>query len=254
MPFPADGSNVKLGKGSLLAAPYGTSNFRFLGNVTGLTLSADVTTAELFSSTQQSAPLIARGVTRIAQTLTGTLSEFTLDNLADFLLATQGTKSQTIGSGLQLFLTDVKAGGYYKIGSRQVTNVIVEKGSNPLTLNVDYTLNSEHGIVHFIPGGAVVDDDEIYVQYDRPALSISQLNVLQVAAPLYHLLFLADDANQDGAGKDDEIEFWKVNVAPEGELGLISDEYGSFQLTWAVLSDAGNHPTQPFGTLDRIAA
>lgn len=43
-----------------------------------------------------------------------------------------------------------------------------------------------------------------------------------------------------------------MSLAPEGEMNVISEEYASYSLTMSVLSDAPNHPNDPFGTLDRI--
>lgn len=258
MPFPADGTKVKLGKGSLLLdqlSSDGSANgFDFAGNVSALTLSADVTNAELFSSTQRSAPRIARAVTRIAYTLTATLNEYTYAMLKKFLLATEATKAQTLQASDTAQIVDVVLGRYYQIGARQITNVTVAVGSNTMTLNTDYTLNTEFGIVRPLAGGAIQDDDDLDITFDRPALTIQQLRLAQEASPICHLLYLADDANQDGAGARDRLEIWRANAAPEGELGVIGDEYGSYQLSFAVLSDSENHPSDPFGTLDRIAA
>lgn len=258
MPFPADGKKVKLGKGSLLLDQLTTAGvkqgFEFVGNCTALTLSADVTTAELFSSTQASAPLVARAPTRTAYTITATLSEYTLANLRKFLLAEQSSKQQQSLQNNQAFINGVKQGRYYDIGARQITNVQVSVGSQLKVLNEDYTLNAEFGIIRPLVGGSIPDDSMIVVDFTQPALTIDQLRIAQVAAPVCHLLYLSDDANQDGDAARDRLEIWRVNVAPEGELNLISDEYGSYQLTMAVLSDGENHPADPFGTLDRVRA
>ena len=36
------------------------------------------------------------------------------------------------------------------------------------------------------------------------------------SAPVCHLLYLADDANQDGDAARDRLEIWRVALAPEG--------------------------------------
>lgn len=257
MPFPADGTKVKLGKGALLldqlTSAGAAQGFDFAGNVSALSLSAEVQNAELYSSTQQAAPLVARAPTRVSYTLTATLNEYNLSMLRKFLLADENTKTQTAAAD-QAFINDIVLGRYYQIGARQVTDVVVSVGSVVMTLNTDYTLNSEFGIVRPLEGGSITDSADLVIDYSRPALSIEQLRIAKVAAPICHLLYLSDDANQDGAASQDRLEIWRVNVAPTGELNLISDEYGSYQLTMAVLSDAENHPNDPFGTLDRIAA
>jgi hypothetical protein len=130
----------------------------------------------------------------------------------------------------------------------------VAVGSDVMVLNTDYSLNSEFGLVRPIPGGAINDDDDVTVDWEQPLVNISQLQIAKLASPIVHVLYLADDANADADGAKDRIEIWRANVAPEGELSLISDDFGSYQLTMAVLSDAENHPSDPFGTYDRISA
>lgn len=261
MPLPADGTKVKLGKGSLLLDTLTSggahTGFDFMGNATSLTLSAEVTKAQLFSSTQQAAPLIAEAVTRIAYTLTVTLNEYNLNNLKKFLLGEDNVKTQAVGVNQTANFSgeQVVPGRYLDIGARQVTNVTVTRdGTDVLVADTDYILYSEFGLVKLIDGGAVVAGDSISIEYDRPALTIDQVRIAKDSAPIVHLLYLADDANQDADGARDRLEIWRASCAPEGELNLISDEYGSFQLTMSVLSDASNHPNDPFGTLDRVRA
>lgn len=261
MPLPADGTKVKLGKGSLLldtlTSAGAHTGFDFMGNATALTLAAEVTKAQLFSSTQRSAPLIAEAVTRIAYTLTVTLSEFTLNNLRKFLLGESNVKTQAVGAGVTVNFTgaQVVPGRYLDVGSRQITNVVVTRdGTDVLTADTDYILYSEFGLIKLVDGGAVQEGDDIEVEFNRPALTIDQVRIAKESAPICHLLYLADDANQDGDAARDRLEIWRVSCAPEGEMNVISDEYGNFQLTMGVLSDAANHPNDPFGTLDRVRA
>lgn len=258
MPLPADGRNVKLGKGSLLLAKYSGANagaFEFRGNVTALTLAAEVTKAELYSSTQASAPKIAESVTRIGYTLTGTFSEYMKANLLDFLLGEDSTRQQAVGVGISKNFTgdQVKAGGYIYVTDKNITNVVVTRdGTDALTVDTDYILYADRGLILLRAGASVQDGDDIEVEYNRPALTISTVRIAKEGAPVCHLLFFSDDANTDGRGAKDVLEIWRVSMAPEGELNFISDEYGTFQLTMGVLSDPTNHPNDPFGTLERI--
>jgi hypothetical protein len=259
MPLPADGTKVKLGKGSLLLDTLTSDGdhqgFDFMGNATAITLSADVTKAQLFSSTERSAPLIAEAVTRIAYTLTATLSEYTLNNLKKFLLGTSNEKLQALQNGAtKNFDGDLVAPGkYLDLEARQVTNVSIQAdGSIALVAGTDYQLYADAGLIGILAGGAVEVGMDLVVTYDIPAKTIDQIRLARDAAPICHLLYLADDANQDGDAARDRLEIWRCSVAPEGELNVISDEFGSFQLTMGVLSDAANHPNDPFGTLDRV--
>lgn len=259
MPLPANGENVKLGKGALLldslTALGAHTGFDFVGNVTALTLSAEVTKAQLFSSTQSTSPLLAENVTRIAYTLTATCSEFTLQNMKRFLLGQENVKTQTLGVAQTANFTgaQVVPGRYLDVGARQITGVIVTRdGTEVATVDVDYTVNAQFGLIKVLETGAITAGMDVEVQFDRPALTIDQVRIAKDAAPVCHLLYLADDANQDGVASRDRLELWKCSIAPEGDLNFISDEYGTFQVTMSVLSDPVNHPNDPYGTLDRV--
>lgn len=258
MPFPARGENVKLGKGSLmlalLDAQDNENGFDFAGNATSVAISSEITTQELYSSTEKTGALIDRARTRVKYTVTvGGINEFTLFNLKMFLAGTDNPKSQASGSSVDVTLTNVKVGKYYDLGSRQITAVTAINGSDPLVAGTDYEVNTEFGIFRILPGSIlVVDNDDPIVSFNRPALTIDQVRIARSGANVCHLLYLADDANSQGDAAKDRLEVWRVDVAPDGEMNLISDDYGAFSLTMAVLSDASNHANDPYGTLDRV--
>jgi len=256
--FPARGENVKLGKGSVMLGIYtdGVVNgFDFTGNVQGVAISSEVTSQQLFSSTQASGALVDKSRTQIAYTLTlSGMNEFTIENLKLFLAGTQNPKAQAAGSAVGKTFTNVVVGKYYDIGDRQISAVVVEEGSSPLVAGTDYEVNTEFGIIRFLDGGAIIDGDDPQVTYTRPELTIDQVRIATAGPYTAHLLYLADDANTGNAGAHDRLEVWKVDLAPDGELNLISEDYSGFSLSCAILSDASNHPDDPYGTLDRVRA
>lgn len=257
MTFPARGSFVKLGKGSLLldllddnGQPEG---LEFLGNANSISISAEVTDVELFSSTEKSGALIDRAVLRTAYSLSVSLNEFTLNNLKLFLKGEDNVVQQAAQSQESVTITGAKVGKYYETGFRRITSVVVNQGSlGPFVEGTDYEVNSEFGIIRILPGGTITDDDDLTVAFEAPAVQINQVRIARKASSVGRLLYLADDANNSGAAAKDRLEVWKVDVAPDGELNFVGDDYGAFSLSLAVLSDAENHPNDPYGTLDRI--
>jgi hypothetical protein len=260
MPLPANGANAKLGKGSLLLALWDangdTNGFDFVGNCNSVEVAAEATNVELFSSTQAAAPLLDRARTRISYTITAVMNEFTMRNLEYFLAGERNDKTQNVGTATAITFTDVQTGRYYQLGARQVTNVVAVKipGSVALVENTDYTLNTEFGLIKFLDSANLSDDDDVQVEFDNPALTIDQIRIAQSGTKYAHLLFLCDDANTQGNAAKDQLEIWKVDVSPEGGLQFVSDDYGQFTLTMAVIDDSANHPNDPFGTLDRVRA
>lgn len=261
MALPANGQTAKLGKGSILldtlTAAGAKTGFEFMDNAISLSISADVTKAELFSSTERSAPKIAEAVVRTAYTLVATLTAYTLNNLKKFLLGTSNVKNQAVGVSQTASFTgaEVVQGRYLDVGSRRITNVgLTRDNTDAMVEGDDYSVLAEFGLIKILEGGAIQDGDDVDVEFDRPALVIDQVRIAREAASVCHLLYLADDANTDGVAAQDRLEIWRVSVAPEGEMNFISDEFGNFQLSMGVLSDAANHPNDPFGTLDRVRA
>jgi hypothetical protein len=263
MTFAARSEYTKLGKGSLMVDMIDPTTLlpvglQFMGNASGISFSANVTKAELFTSTQASGALVSSAVTRESLLVSMTLSELTMQNLANFLLGKIAAISQSSGTAATKAFTSVKEGFYYEIGARRITNVSAVKtaGSIALTLGTDYDLNSEYGIIYIRPGSPVLaDGDGVTVTYDKPSLPTGKkVQIGTSASPVGRLVYLADDSNADGVGSRDRVELWKVNFAPNGQLNVISEQYNTFQLDAALLSDGSNHPTEPYGVWERVAA
>ena len=262
MPIPAQGENLKLGKGSLLLRAYGSAGgFQFVGNASAITLTADQTVAEKYSSTQQAAPLIARAPVRTGYTLGVTLDEYKLETLKYFLLASQTSAPQAGGSGLSDTIDNIVLGEYYMVERSagvqawQLENVVITRGSDVLVLNEDYQLFSQQGMIRPLAGGPadLQTNDDLVVTFQCPDLTIHELRGSQVAAPEVEILYNSDDANSAGVPSKDQLRVWRASIGPEGELPFISEEFGSYQLTMGVLSDATNHPGNEFFALYRAA-
>jgi hypothetical protein len=144
-------------------------------------------------------------------------------------------------------------GRYYDLDARRVSAVTVTEGSNTLVAGTDYDINTEHGVLYIRPDGSVQSGDDLSVNFTQAAVSIQKIRMGKVGQQICRVLYLADDVNQDGAGARDRLELWRVDIAPAGELALISDDYGNFTLSGAILTDA-SHPDEPYGSLQRIVA
>lgn len=259
MAFSADGENLKLGRGALFLAPWSgatppgaNSLGTFIGNITSLEMTSENETREKYSSSEQSSPLIDRRVIRQAYELVAACDEHTMDNVKLFMSGDTTTVSQTAGTAASVNLTDVQVGQTYYIGARNVTSVVVTEGSATRTLNTDYSLDATEGLITILSGGAIVNDDDITVTYNKPSATISKVRGGTTVSPVYKLTFQADDANAEGNASGDRLTVWKASVAPDGGYGFISDDYSSFSLRFSVLSDAANHATEPFFILERV--
>jgi hypothetical protein len=252
--FPGRGENVKLGKGALFL-DLDAKGYEFVGNCTSVAVASDITKQELYSSTEASGALLDSTTSRVKYTITPVISEFTLTNLKLFLKAQENDKPQTADTGDTFAITNAKLGRYYDVGKRQISGVTVSKGSVEVAASGNWEVNEEFGVVHLFANATDVDDDDdLVVNFESPELTIQQLRIATAGQAIAKLLYLADDANNAANPAKDRLECWRVDVAPDGELNLISDDYGSFSLSMTLLTDAANHPDEPYGTLDRINA
>jgi hypothetical protein len=42
------------------------------------------------------------------------------------------------------------------------------------------------------------------------------------------------------------VEVWRCNLAPNGAVGLIADDYGNWTVDASILDDTANHPNSPY--------
>lgn len=70
-------------------------------------------------------------------------------------------------------------------------------------------------------------------------------NVIQAGTALmaeFALLFESDNPT----GMNERWEFWKCELAPDGAMSLISDEWRAIPFSGAGLADTANHSTSPY--------
>lgn len=258
MTIPAVGTNLKLGRGALLLAPYtgGVPDAGYLkmGNITSLEGSWEIETVQKRSSTQASSPVIAEAVTSQVLTLTASCDEHTKDNLKLFFFGTEAAANQTAQTTNNKAINDIVTGRVYEIGHRNITITTVMKGTTALVSGVDYKAYPVQGLIEFIDSANLSDLDDVTVNYTRPIVSIDHIRIGRVSEQLAKLRYIADDSNQSGVSAKDQHVYHKVQVTPEGAYQLISDDYGPFSLRFLVLDDSANNPNDPLGRIERIKA
>jgi hypothetical protein len=255
--FPAVGQNLKLGRGSLLLAPYtggvADAGYIFMGNIPSLEFSWELETREKKSATQSASPLIASATIRQDLSLVAQCDEHIKENMKKFFFGTEATADQTLSTTGSYPITDVLVGRVYDVGSRQITNVVAKKGSTVLVNGTDYTLYGTSGQIIFLDTATVSDGDDLTVEFDRPVVTVDRISLGRVSEQLAKIMFIADDANSSGIAAQDRFMIPKVQVTPDGAYQLISDDYTSFSLRFRALSDS-TVPASPLGWFERVRA
>lgn len=259
--YPAIATNLKRGKGGLYVAawdgatpPAENDMGVKVGNCESITYGPeDVQTSEKYSSTQNNTPLLLKQTDRAGWRLVAQTDEHLKDNLLLFFGATDTELTQSAVNQQVVTLSDVIVGRSYLTGFYGLSQVEVYKGSTVLTANTDYKLYADRGVIEILSGGAVVDGDDLDVDFDVSAKTYNRLAVGQLINRNVKVTYIADDQNTDGVASKDIIVIPKMAVALEGEYGLVSDDFAAMTLAFSALDDSDNYPGRGLGWLIRGA-
>lgn len=236
--------NHTLGRGEISFSLFkpGTftpSGFRYIGNTPDFSLTMANETLDHFNSDRgirQKDRSIVIETTRTGQL---TCDDLQLENIALFFFGSTSTLAQTSATAVTETFTDVKQGHSYQIGLtdgnptgvRSISNVTVEVSSIAQTIEEDYTVDLELGIVTIVQGGGIADDADVVVEYDRAARSREQVvsGTEQVEGALKFISY-----NPEGEKFDYYLPY--VRLAPNGDFALKTDEWQQLPLTVEILT------------------
>lgn len=254
-------TNVSLGRGKIFFNRQDANGvlqgFVHLGNCDNLSVSTGVETKEMVNfMTNTSAPY-KRVVTKT--TVEAKISGFefhpdvaALNVLGDVVPVTQSTATVTAEALAAAAVT--KKGKTFRTLKRNISAVAVKQGATTLTLGTDYTIaDATMGLVSFPATSAVDDALAVTVDYTAAAIiagdGVKRVRVATNSRIEGQLAFSPDPA----AGPSYEALYWRVQLAPSGEFGLISEDFNKWEMTGAVQDDSagayGGSSTSPYGDL-----
>jgi hypothetical protein len=111
-----------------------------------------------------------------------------------------------------------------------------------LTNLTDYVLMDPQKGIFYIPVGSAIATHAVTVTYNTLVGSFDQVAGATIPFVQGHLLFVPDPVDGQKIGCD----IWRVNLNPNGVIGLIADDYGNWTLDGNILDDTANHPNAPF--------
>jgi hypothetical protein len=242
--------NLLLGKGQVFFDRFDTNGvsqgLRHLGNVETFELTTADDNVDKYSSMTAGAPLYKRVNRRRTVTLKITGDEFHPENMALVTMGTQSTLAQTATPVVAeaMFATTLP-GVYYKTKKLgPITAVVVRFAAIVGVLNTDYAIiDANAGLIRILPGtiltGAVQMDytPTVYASPTGPQVVSGGVSGIVQG----RIMFIGDPST----GPKTIVNVWKVNITPDGAVGLISDDYATMGLSAAVLDDSANHPASP---------
>jgi hypothetical protein len=240
-----------LGKGSLLVdvfdAQGNLTGYQHFGNVTKLEQEIKDDKAKLYQKINRTPTMIAQALKQRDVMLSITGTDFASDRMAIHMMSSGKTQLVTgvtpVVAEALASATVTKHGKYFATIGRNISAVAVKQGGVALVANTDYVVEDPvQGIIYFPLTSAVVDNTAVTVDYTPINATYDQVAGGVLPFVKAKLRFAPDPTDGQKIG----VEWWKVNLSPNGKLGLITDDYGNWELEAEVLDDSANHPTDPY--------
>lgn len=152
-------------------------------------------------------------------------------------------KAQVIENGVTVKFTAGTSGQDFVLG--EVYEVKVTPVGGAFIPSVDYILDKTQlrgGVIPIPETSNIPDNSKVLVSYTIPEAKYPKIIGGTVKQIEGDMLFIGDPSQ----GRAYTLEIWHVSLTPTGDIGLITDEWGSFTIEMNVLSDRINHPEEPF--------
>lgn len=218
------------GSGRVFVGPYADSpgNLVFIGDA-AVEATADVQRTEVVERVSGSRGIGASLVDRTQFNLTLNMRSIKPDHLA---AAIRGTSTTVAASSVTDEAHTAKLGRFSKLAHGSVSSVVVTGtgGTPTYVAGTDYTVHAEGGMIEWLAGGTIGDDDPAEIDYDYAA----QHDV--DSAPDNVPVHIVVDAINEADGGRVQVDFWRVKLDP-GAFPPIGDNPAEATLNGVVERD-----------------
>ncbi len=220
---------------------------RDLGNATDFTLTTATDKLDHYSM-QSGVSVKDKSVIKSAS-ITGsfTLEEIVAENLALSFLADIVEVTRAASPTDETFnIAAVKKGYRYQLPDVFVdpgtSFSITKKGGGPAYVKgTDYTIHGPSGQIYITANSPMATHD-VDVKYRKLAKTYQKLNAFKETSISGELHFISDVSE----GTNLQNRIWSVTLTPDGDTGLISEEWAKLKFGVEINSDAANHPNYPY--------
>jgi hypothetical protein len=248
---------VMLGKGSILLDIFDLvtglpTGLQHLGNCTKFEIDLKDDIAELYQSLNKNVTLIATAVKKRQPKITITGTDFSSNHVAIAQMAAgKTTLVQTVQTiTAEQLISAAQApnaiGRYFRAAQMNAdptgTPPVLTSNAVILAPGTDYILVDPVQNLYYIPVGSTISTHAVTITYHTLVGSFDQVAAATVPFVKGHILFSPDPVDGQKIGCD----IWRVNLNPNGQFGLITEDYGNWTLDGNILDDTANHPLSPF--------
>lgn len=111
------------------------------------------------------------------------------------------------------------------------------------------SVEARSGLIFIPETSSIPDGTEVEISYSVPEATIPKVSGATVGSVEGRLLFLGDPSY----GPCYNGDFWHVSLTPNGDIGLIGDDFATFDINITCLDDSANHPEEPFCRLVKLS-
>lgn len=227
-----------------------TTGLRFLGDASVLEITpAEDEVREHYSSSQAARPLLKRVPIRRKITFSATLYEYSPENVSLALMGDQFDyiQANTAVTGEILSTVPVVGGIYGPTVKRAIGTITVKRGATTVPSGEYDVVDAELGLIHLHDVATTFSGatGNLTIDYTPTAITTGQRPQVRGGTQSFiegRLVYVPDPT----AGPKQDIQVWHISMSPDGNLGVIADDFSEFKLKGQVLSDSANHPTAPY--------
>ncbi|ABC29677.1 conserved hypothetical protein [Hahella chejuensis KCTC 2396] len=137
----------------------------------------------------------------------------------------------------------------FMIDATQTVTVTDTAGPTVLVEGTDYTVTAAG--IEVIEGGGIADATALEIDYTKAAATY--VDSLKNSGKTFEMII--DGVNDAQSGLPFIIDVWKFKPSPAQEVGVISDDFASFDISGSVLIDSSKTTTsQYFRRTQKVAA
>ncbi|OGS01541.1 MAG: hypothetical protein A2V88_02635 [Elusimicrobia bacterium RBG_16_66_12] len=246
-----DGDKLLLGRGKVYFDRFTAAGVaqgeRYLGDCAVFEVSGSPETKDRYSSSDKTSGLLKRAIIRQLWEFSIEMAEYDKENVAMAILGDTATLVQASGgvTGEPVAAAGVKMDRWYQLANHAMSAFVAKKGATPLTITTDYLVDLVNGRILYVtggPGGVVDGDTTLVVDYTKTSKTYNKARAGTTPVIEGKLVFIGDNV----VGTNYHFTAWKVQIAPDGALALIGEDYGAPKLKGTVLNDSVNHATEPY--------
>lgn len=258
-------SNVMLGRGSLYfqqrTSTDSKTGYFQLGNCDQFVWNIATESITLKDYTQQTTAVYKKVNTSTDIKFTIHGFEFSKENMGLATMGTLANWTQSSGTVTAEVLAPATVTGLkgksFRTAYRSISAVAVKQGATTLVLDTDYTIDdANRGLITILAtSSTVVDGTALTIDYTKAAITGTTLPLVYGAVNTSGLEGRLWFKSNNTTGPNYDLDVYNALIVPNGDMGLISDEFNSFTLDGTAQSDSagayGGSTASPYFTLEQ---